>query len=72
MPTAETCGCDTGHKLLGVATYMIQSQSSREGWLNKTGSVRWVWPGPALDTRHWWPEGLVSPFRHKKGDKLNS
>lgn len=26
MPTAETCGCDTGHKLLGVVTCMIQSK----------------------------------------------
>lgn len=38
---------------------MIQSQSSRKGWLNKTGRVRWKWPGPALDVRHWWPKGLV-------------
>ena len=38
---------------------MIQSQSLRKAWLNKTGRVRWEWPGPALFVRHWWPEGLV-------------
>lgn len=37
MPTAESCGCDTGHKLLGVAACMTQSQSSRKGWLNIQG-----------------------------------
>lgn len=63
MPTAESYGCDTGHKLLGVAACMTQSQGSRKGWLNTTGRVRWEWPGPALDISHWWPEGLVLPFR---------
>lgn len=59
LPTAKSSGCDTGHKLLGLAACMIQSQSSRKGWLNKAGRVRWEWPGPALEVRHWWPEGLV-------------
>lgn len=21
--------------------------------------MRWEWPGPALDIKHWWPEGLL-------------